>query len=139
MESAEGGNTGVIAFGYAGITVDSSTRRERENNVSTGMEPERRTIHHVPGVIFDPLERRALIVGSGLEVFEVIAVYEASGHDWEELREGFYWLSEEQLRAALGFYKANFEEVEERLKVERNFDIEEFWRQHPATKPPHRR
>jgi uncharacterized protein (DUF433 family) len=103
------------------------------------MEPERRTIHRVAGVIYEPLDRRAIIVGSGLEVFEVVMAYEAAGHDWEELREGFHWLTEEQLRAALAFYEANPEEVKERLDAERNFNIEEFWRQHPETKPPHRR
>ena len=69
--------------------------------MSTDMEPERRTIHRVAGVIYEPLDRRAIIVGSGLEVFEVVMAYEAAGHDWEELREGFHWLTEEQLRAAL--------------------------------------
>lgn len=107
--------------------------------MSTDMEPERRTIHHVPGVIYEPLDRRAIVVGSGLEVFEIVMAYEAAGNDWEELREGFHWLTEEQLRAALAFYEVNPEEVEKRLDRERNFNIEEFWRQHPETKPPHRR
>ncbi|MGD9890911.1 MAG: DUF433 domain-containing protein [Dehalococcoidia bacterium] len=107
--------------------------------MSTDMEPERRTIHRVPGVIYEPLDRRAIVVGSGIEVFEIVLAYEAAGHDWEELREGFHWLTEEQLQAALDFYRANTEEVEERLDVERSFDIEEFWRQHPETRPAHRR
>lgn len=118
------------------LATQTGTGRE---TMSTGMEPLRRTIHQIPGIIYEPLARRAIIVGSGLEVFEIVLAYEAARYDWAELRDAFHWLSEKQLRAALDFYEANKAEVEERLEVERSFDIERFWQQYPETKPPHRR
>ncbi len=73
-----------------------------------------------PGIVFGdgPSGRRARIAGTGIEVWEVIAAYKSVGEDFGRLRAAYHWLSEAQLRAALGYYAAYPQEVD-RL-IERN-------------------
>ncbi|MEW6585393.1 MAG: hypothetical protein AB1442_07240, partial [Nitrospirota bacterium] len=60
-----------------------------------------------PGIVFaNEMERTAKIAGSGLEVWELVARYKAMGKDEKRLRKAFHWLTEYQIRAALGYYKA---------------------------------
>jgi uncharacterized protein (DUF433 family) len=52
----------------------------------------------VPGITVSgrPPEQTARIAGTGIEVFEVLKVYDAADRDWQRLRDAFHWLSEEQ-------------------------------------------
>jgi uncharacterized protein (DUF433 family) len=95
-------------------------------------------VHEVPGIIYSPLEGRARIHGTGIEVWLVAMTYETANGDWDTVRQAFDWLSERQLRAAMEFYRANPEMIRERIEREKNLDIEEFWRQHPQTAPKRR-
>lgn len=98
-------------------------------------EPRAPVVHQVPGIIYSPLSGRAHILGSGLEVFEIIVPYRAVDEDFEKLREWFHWLSEDQLRAAITFWKANPDIVNPRVEREENLDLEEVWRQYPFMRP----
>ncbi len=73
-----------------------------------------------PGIVFadGPSGRRARVAGTGLEVWEVIAAYQSVGRDFDRLRAAYHWLTEAQLRAALGYYAAYPQEID-RL-IERN-------------------
>lgn len=73
-------------------------------------------ITQVPGVIYSPLEHRARIQGTGLEVFEIVYVYRSVGRSWEHLQRAFNWLTPEQLRAALAFAEKNPEFVNAELE-----------------------
>lgn len=74
----------------------------------------------VPGVIFVQRRegRRAAIAFSGLEVWEIIATWKEGGESSEVLVEAYPDLSENQLRAALAYYRAYPEEIDERLERE---------------------
>lgn len=70
-----------------------------------------------PGIIFThgPSSRRARIAGTGLDVWEVIATYKSLDRNLERLRYAYHWLSEPQLRAALGYYATYPEEIERQI------------------------
>lgn len=70
-----------------------------------------------PGILFadGPSGRRARIAGTGLDVWEVIATYGSLDRDGERLRRAYPWLSEPQLRAALGYYATYPGEVERQI------------------------
>ena len=73
-----------------------------------------------PGIVFaDGVSgRRARIAGTGLEVWEVISTFRSVDQDLSRLQKAYHWLTEQQLRAALGYYTAYGEEIDE--LIERN-------------------
>ena len=73
-----------------------------------------------PGIVFaDGVSgRRARIAGTGLEVWEVITTYRSVNQDFSRCQKVYHWLTEQQLRAALGYYTAYGEEIDE--LIERN-------------------
>ena len=73
-----------------------------------------------PGIVFaDGVSgRRARIAGTGLEVWEVITTYRSVNQDFSRCQKVYHWLTEQQLRAALGYYTAYGEEIGE--LIERN-------------------
>lgn len=71
-----------------------------------------------PGIVFaNEMERTAKIAGSGLEVWEVIAQYKAMGKDEQRLKKAFHWLTEHQIRAAIGYYKAYPQEIDRQIEL----------------------
>jgi uncharacterized protein (DUF433 family) len=80
----------------------------------------------VPEILFadGPTGRRAVVAGSGLDVWEVIAAWQEGGRDFEELRESYDWLTEVQLRSALRYYELHPEEIDARLAKERRLTPE---------------
>ena len=71
-----------------------------------------------PGIVFaDGVSgRRARIAGTGLEVWEVISTYRSVNQDLSRLQKAYHWLTEQQLRAATGYYTAYREEIDEVIK-----------------------
>ena len=71
-----------------------------------------------PGIIFTEgtTGRRARIAGTGIEVWEVIATYTGVGEDFSRLQKAYHWLTKQQLRAAIGYYKAYKDEVDRLIK-----------------------
>jgi uncharacterized protein (DUF433 family) len=94
----------------------------------------------MPGIVFaeGPAGRRARVAGTGVEVFEVIATYRSVDSDWELLKRSYEWLSEDQLQAALDYYAAYPDQIDEWLRVLAPEALEVFWREHPFSKPPWR-
>ena len=70
-----------------------------------------------PGILFadGPSGRRARIAGTGLDVWEVVATHKSLERDVERLTRAYHWLSEPQLRAALGYYAAYSEEIDRQV------------------------
>lgn len=58
-----------------------------------------------------PPEIRARILGTGIEVWEVVRNYLEVGRDWERLRAGLHWLTDEQLRSALDYARQHPEPI----------------------------
>lgn len=76
-----------------------------------------------PGIVFaDGVSgRRARIAGTGLEVWEVITTYRSVNQDFSRLQKAYHWLTEHQMRAAIGYYAAYSDEIDQ--LIERN----ELW------------
>lgn len=96
-----------------GIQGIAQERNKDFSTVTKELLEEAIKMHRCPGIIFSEgvHGRRARIAGTGIEVWEVIAVYESLGKDFERLRTTFHWLSEPQLRIALGYYRAYPDEI----------------------------
>lgn len=94
-------------------------------------------MRRAPGVIFvdGPTGRRAVVAGSGLEVWEVVQTWREVGQDYRRLRNAYEGLTEPQLRAALSYYELYGAEVDERLEREARLTAERVQREFPFTTP----
>jgi uncharacterized protein (DUF433 family) len=90
----------------------------------------------VPGVVFVQRRdgRRPSIAFSGLEVWEIIATWKEAEESWEDLIEAYPELTETQLRAAVAYYRAYPEEIDERLAREACWTPERVSRELPFTR-----
>lgn len=93
-----------------------------------------------PGIVFadGPAGRRAVVAGSGIDVWEVVAAWQEAGEDFSLLKADFPWLSELQLRAALSYYERFRDEIEGRLERERRWTSETVGRELPFSRKSHR-
>jgi uncharacterized protein (DUF433 family) len=71
-----------------------------------------------PGIIFAEgvTGRRARIAGTGLEVREIIATYISVDFEFKRLQKAYHWLTEQQLRAAIGYYSLYPAEIDQQNK-----------------------
>lgn len=90
----------------------------------------------VPGVVFVQRRdgRRPAIAFSGLEVWEIVATWKEAEESWEGLVEAYPDLSEAQLRAAVAYYRAYPDEVDERLAREDYWTPERVAEELPFTR-----
>jgi len=70
--------------------------------------------HRCPGIVFTEgvSGKRARIAGTGLEVWEIIATYKSVAEDIKRLTASFHWLTEQQLLAAIGYYRLYTDEID---------------------------
>jgi uncharacterized protein (DUF433 family) len=111
-------------------------------DMAAAMLDEAVRMQRVPGIVFadGPSGRRARIGGTGLEVWEVINGYRGMDEDWkqlddwERLKEGYHWLTEHQLQAALAYARAYPDEIDEALRENDSWTPERVWATHPFTR-----
>ena len=86
-----------------------------------------------PGIIFADgvTGRRARIAGTGLEVWEIIGTYKSIGRDFKRLQKAYHWLTEQQLRAAIGYYKAYRDDIDHQLARNDSLSKETVLKQYP--------
>jgi uncharacterized protein (DUF433 family) len=86
-----------------------------------------------PGIIFTEgtTGRRARIAGTGIEVWEVIATYKGIAEDFARLRQAYHWLTEQQLRAAVGYYTVYKEEIDNLVKQNEGLTEEHVHKRYP--------
>lgn len=106
--------------------------------MSTEAKPTTPQVYAVEGVLYEPLSRRAHVLETGLEVFEIVRTWQRVGKDWERLTAAYHWLTFDQLRAALDFYKENPALVDARLARELEARVEDVWERNPKSRPPRR-
>jgi|SRR5215208_2919538 len=82
-----------------------------------------------------PAGVRAVVSGTGLDVWEIIATWRELGENFEQLQESYHWLSAEQLESALEYYEHNTGEIEARLAREAEWTPEAVWERYPYTRP----
>ena len=97
-------------------------------------------MRRAPGIVFadGPVGRRAVVAGTGIDVWEIVRTWQDGGRDYEETRENYPWLSEAQIRAALGYYELYPAEIDDRLERERSWTAERVRRDFPFTTPRRR-
>jgi uncharacterized protein (DUF433 family) len=82
-----------------------------------------------------PAGPRAVVSGTGLDVWEIIATWHEVGENFERLQDSYHWLSPEQLESALEYYEQNTEEIEARLAKEAKWTPEAVWERYPYARP----
>lgn len=77
-------------------------------------------MRRAPGVAFvdGATGRRAVVAGTALDIWELVATWRDGGCDMDRLARSYPWLSEMQLRAALGYYRLYPDEIDERIERE---------------------
>ena len=90
-------------------------------------------MRRVPGIVMvdGPTGRRAVVAGSGLDVWEIIATWQAGKRDEQQLAENYPWLTAPQLRAALAYYELYPDEIDQRLDREQQWTPERLQRDLP--------
>jgi len=86
-----------------------------------------------PGIVFaqGPGGKRARVAGTGVEVWEIVAAFKSVSEDYSELRKVFHWMSDQQLKSALGYYALYPGEIDERLKANAELDKAEIFDRFP--------
>jgi uncharacterized protein (DUF433 family) len=123
----------------AALDAEARARGQDINTLATGMLSEAIKMRRVPGILFadGATGRRARVGGTGIEVFEIIDVYELFGRDRDRLGKEFDWLTSHQLDAAVSYYEAFPEDIKPRLKTEEQAraELETLWTEYPQTSP----
>ncbi|MDF1521514.1 MAG: DUF433 domain-containing protein [Trueperaceae bacterium] len=90
-----------------------------------------------PGVAFvdGATGRRAVVAGTALEVWEVVAAWKDADEDLARTTEAFPWLTELQVRAAIGYYLLYLDDVDRRLAREEAWTAERLRRELPFAVP----
>jgi uncharacterized protein (DUF433 family) len=91
-----------------------------------------------PGILFadGPSGRRPRIAGTGLDVWEIVATHQSLDRDFARLQSAYHWLSEAQLRAALGYAAAYPAEIEQQISRNAAWTPERLAAQYPSLVAP---
>lgn len=94
-------------------------------------------MRRIPGIVFVDSRRGrvAKLAGTGLGVYKIVRGYRDMGEDWERLREGYHWLTELQLRAALAYAEAYPDEIEQKIQADEQWTPEHVWETYPFMRP----
>jgi uncharacterized protein (DUF433 family) len=86
-----------------------------------------------PGIVFAEgvIGRKARVAGTGQDVWELIATYKSVNNDIERLKKAYHWLTEQQLRSAIGYYNAYRNEIERQIKRNESWTNETISKHHP--------
>jgi len=108
--------------------IDRIARRTRRSfsEVTQDLLEEALKMRKCPGIYFhdEPAGREAKISGTGLGVWEVISVYQSGSKSAKKLKKHFHWLSEAQLKAALTYYNAWPEEIDDLVEDNQSAALE---------------
>ncbi|MFZ3089301.1 MAG: DUF433 domain-containing protein [Nitrospirota bacterium] len=90
-------------------------------------------VNRCPGIVFTEgvSGKRARIGGTGIEVWEVIATYRSVDKDFKRLKKSYHWLTEQQLRAALGYYKLYTKEIDAIIAENEGWAPDEVQKRYP--------
>lgn len=97
-------------------------------------------LRRCPGIVFadGPGGRRARVVGTGLDVWEIVATYQSVDRDIERLHRAYDWLGPASIRAALGYYAAYPEEIDRHVARNAAWSPDRLAKQHPSLLPGRR-
>jgi uncharacterized protein (DUF433 family) len=106
--------------------------------IATELLSEAIAMRQCPGIAFmdGATGRRAILAGTGVDVWEVAYVYEHADRNFDELRQAFSRLTEPQLRAALSYAVLYPEEIRRRIVANDAWTPERLARELPIFVPP---
>jgi uncharacterized protein (DUF433 family) len=98
--------------------IERIRKNKAANAVANELLEEALKMRRCPGIIFSQgiTGRRARVAGTGVEVWEVVYEYQIVGKDVEALKRALPHLTERQLIAALNYYRAYPEEINELIQ-----------------------
>lgn len=119
------------------IAREAEERGKSWSELAEEMLEESVRMRRIPGIAFadGPAGRRAVLAGTGLDVWEIVATWRASGEGVEALRRNYPWLTETQLQAALAYYTSYPGEIDSRLACEERWTPERVRRELPFSIP----
>lgn len=119
------------------IARESEVRGKSWSAMTAELLEEAVRMRRVPGISFvdGPAGRRAVVGGTGLDVWEVIAAWRSGGSSYEDLRRNYSWLTDAQLRAALAYYEVYPSEIDARLEREAQWTPERVRQELPFSRP----
>lgn len=103
------------------------------SNVTRDLLQEAIKMRRCPGILFaeGTSGRRARVAGTGIEVWEVIAAYKSMKEDFKRLQKAYHWLSGEQLKAALGYYRIYPQETDRLIEQNERWSDEQVRDRYP--------
>ena len=122
------------------ITRESEVRGKSWSAMTTELLEEAIRMRRIPGIAFvdGAAGRRAIVGGTGLDVWEVISTWKAVDGSYESLRGNYPWLTDAQLRAALAYYEVYPKEIDARLEREARWTPERVRQDLPFSRPRNR-
>jgi len=119
-------------------TVEEIERLAREtgqafSSITKDLLAEAIKMRRCPGIVFtDGLTgRKARVAGTGLEVWEIIATYIGVKRNFNRLQKAYHWLTEQQLRAAIGYYTLYREEIDRQMEQNESWSKEKITEYYP--------
>jgi uncharacterized protein (DUF433 family) len=90
-----------------------------------------------PGIVFvnGVRGKKAKIAGTGLDVWEIIATYKSVNNKFPRLRKAYHWLSDQQLKAAIGYYTAYRDEIDSLIKQNESWNSKTIVDHYPFLEP----
>ena len=90
-------------------------------------------VQRCPGIVFTEgvSGKRARMAGTGIEVWEVVATYRSVGEDFERLSKCYHWLTVQQLKSALGYYRVYTAEIDAIIADNEALTPEEIRKRYP--------
>jgi uncharacterized protein (DUF433 family) len=73
-----------------------------------------------------PPAESARIMGTGIEVWQVVKTYLEAGCDWERLKSAYTWLPEADLREALSYANDHRDDITARIREDYQYLPEEL-------------
>lgn len=91
-----------------------------------------------PGITFadGPTGRRARIAGSGIDIWEFVAMFKCLGENYDKLKETYHWLTEQQIRSAFSYYALYPDEIDEKTASNRDITQEQVFKRFPFLAKP---
>src|SRR5262249_47203124 len=122
------------------IARESTVRERTWSALAAELLQEAIRMRRAPGIVFvdGAVGRRAVVAGTGLDVWEVVATWQPCDGDFRRLRRSYPWLTESQLRAALSYYELYPVEIDARLEREAEWTPERVAKELPFARPRNR-
>ena len=120
------------------ISKEAARRAKSWSAVAAELLEEAVRMRRAPGIIFadGPTGRRAVVAGTGIDVWEIVAAWRAGNQDFDQLEANYPWLAPAALRAALGFYQLYPREIDARLAREAEWTADRVRRELPFASRP---